>query len=112
MEYSKIPSYIAASILQNFESDNGQVRSKQRCFIAHNNDPYLYLRPLKTEIVTQQAIQMYIFHSVLTSAEVQRIKDYFPLMVGAKYFLHIRFHYEMWYIYTENPIKIIIEYIL
>ena len=54
---------------------------KAKCYITHRNDPYLYLHPVKMEVVTKQPLKLYLFHDVLTPSQVLNIKSYMELMV-------------------------------
>ena len=75
--------YIAL-VLQKFE-DNDVIKndpSQERCFLSHNDTPYFYLSPLKLEVVMEKPIEIYIYHDVVTSNELNTIKNVANLRVS------------------------------
>lgn len=46
----------------------------ERCFLTTNNDPYFILAPLQQEVVMKSPMEIYIYHDVATSREMDSIR--------------------------------------
>ena len=68
---------------QVFESDDIVQTDplQERCFFAHNNDPYLYISPLKLEVVMESPLQLYIYHGAATFHEINQVKAHANIQV-------------------------------
>ena len=49
---------------------------KEKCFLTHLDEPFLYLSPVKLEIIMAQPVQIHYYHSVLTPEEIKRLNGY------------------------------------
>jgi hypothetical protein len=69
--------------MKNFEGRNNprNDHSEEKCYRTHRNEPYFYLSPLKLEIMMERPVQLHLYHSVLTSKDINQIKEYTELMV-------------------------------
>lgn len=69
--------------MKNFEGRNNprNDHSEEKCYRTHRNEPYFYLSPLKLEVMMEKPVQLHLYHSVLTSKDINQIKEYTELMV-------------------------------
>ena len=54
--------------------------------MTHENDPYFYLSPLKLETIMETPAKIYLYHSLLSSKQVDSITEYTELMVSNVYY--------------------------
>ena len=52
-----------------------------QCYFTHQNEPYFYLSPLKLEEIAENPVTINLYHSVLSSAQINAITEYTELMV-------------------------------
>ena len=50
--------------------------------MTHESDPYFYLSPLKLETIMETPAKIYLYHSLLSSKQVDSITEYTELMVS------------------------------
>ena len=69
--------------LQKFQNNGNSKNShgKEKCSITHQDDPFLFLMPLKLEVVMAGHLNLYVFHSVFDSRRIDQIQEYIDLMV-------------------------------
>ena len=75
--------FICYPINKNFDGHNNPRNGHSRgsCYLSHGNDPYFYLSPLKLEIIMENPVRIYLYHSILTNKRIKKIKDYSELLV-------------------------------
>lgn len=56
---------------------------KEKCILTHHNEPYLYLGPLKLEIIVAEPLQLYLYHSLLTPWQINTLRGY--VEIGSDY---------------------------
>ena len=49
---------------------------EEMCFVSHMQEPYLQLSPVKIEIIKEDPAQVVMYHSTLTTKEIEVIKSY------------------------------------
>ena len=76
--YELIPFFQYISKWQKFDGKDNQRNHhyKEKCFLTHLNEPFLYLSPVKLEQIMVQPVQINYYHSVLTSAEINMLNGY------------------------------------
>ena len=47
----------------------------ERCFLTTKNDPYFYISPLKQEVVMKTPLELYIYHDIATTKEINSIRS-------------------------------------
>ena len=86
----KMFDFILNLNLQKFQNDGSSKKShgKEKCILTHQDDPFLFLMPLKLEVIMAGHLSLYVFHSVFNSQRIDEIQEYIDLMVR-KYLIQI-----------------------
>ena len=69
--------------MKKFETPFNQQERRYpgKCYLSHRNEPYFYLSPLKLEEIMKNSATINLYHSILSSAQVDAITEYTELMV-------------------------------
>ena len=64
--------------LQKFQNNHSSKNDhvKEKCFVSHQDDPFFLLMPLKVEVIMAGPMNLFMFHSVLSSQQIDEIQDH------------------------------------